>query len=87
MLSRLGVAGFAAGVVCGSLGFGLLWRQIGAARPNKAALGFAAAAVAGAAHGLVDASYALPELFVVWGLLCGLWGLPDNHGARQRLLN
>lgn len=87
LLSRLGAAGFAAAVACGGLGLGLLWRQIGAARPNKAALGFAAAAVAGAAHGLVDASYALPELFVVWGLLCGLWSLPDTHCAQQRLLN
>lgn len=76
LVSRLGLAGLGAGLAFFGIGFRALWRQIGKPAPSRVALGLAAAGVAGLAHGLVDASYALPELMLIWTLLFGLACMP-----------
>ncbi|MEZ4863368.1 MAG: O-antigen ligase family protein [Caldilineaceae bacterium] len=53
--------------------FGLLirrhWQSYGTDNCAVLHLGFLAATVAALAHGLIDASYALPDLMLVWALL------------------
>jgi hypothetical protein len=46
-----------------------LQRSVCDTRVAALALGALAAAAAGLAHGLIDVSYALPELMLVWVLL------------------
>jgi len=71
--TRLGLPGLVLGM--GWLGAGVfgLWRwlQSSVLQPHEAALalGCLAAAAAGLAHGLIDVSYALPELMLVWVLI------------------
>jgi putative inorganic carbon (hco3(-)) transporter len=69
---RLGLPGLLLGLAWLGLG---TWAVIGWLHrgPERAlALGVLAAIAAGAAHGLIDMSYALPELMIVWVLLFGL---------------
>jgi hypothetical protein len=60
-------------------------RQASADAPVDAALwlGTLAAMIAGIAHGLIDLSYAVPDLMLVWVLLTMLPvlrpTLPENH--------
>jgi len=53
--------------------FGLMirshWQQVTQGRQALLSLGLLAALAAGLAHGLIDASYALPDLMLVWVLL------------------
>jgi hypothetical protein len=56
------------------------WLQRGPER--TLALGVLAAIAAGLAHGLIDVSYALPELMIVWVLLFGLAPRQLSTGAR-----
>jgi O-antigen ligase len=71
--TRLGLPGLVLGMSW--LGAGVLgiwrWLQGSVAQPREAALalGCLAAAAAGLAHGLIDVSYALPELMLVWVLI------------------
>ncbi len=67
------------------LGLGLLWLGLGVVilvwqiprtRTPALALGLLAAAVAGLVHGLIDVSYALPDLMLVWVLIFTL-GAPS----------
>ena len=72
--TRLGLPGLALGLALWGTTVAGLWRGVTRA-PGEAAALYAGllAAVAGAlAHGLIDASYALPDLMVVWALLAGL---------------
>lgn len=67
-----------------------LWRGLRKAKPAaeraEPALvaGLLAAVVAGLAHGLIDVSYALPDLMLVWVLLFHLWrgsGQVNQHAV------
>ncbi len=70
--TRLGLVGLGLGM--GWLGAGVwtIWRWLrrtaGHGNDAALALGLLAAAAAGVAHGLIDVSYALPELMLVWVL-------------------
>ncbi len=72
ILSRLGMAGLFAGLAFFGTGLAVLRRQFQGTASNRLALGLTAACVAGLAHGMVDASYALPELMFTWTMLFGL---------------
>ncbi len=87
LLSRLGLPGFLGGLACGWVGLRQLYARITDSQPCKPALGFLAAAVAGLLHGQVDASYALPDLMLVWVFLFGLWWFPYPVRAPDLLLN
>ena len=50
------------------------------------ALGCLAAAAAGLAHGLIDVSYALPELMLAWVLLFQLAAAPALTSGRNGAL-
>lgn len=67
--TRLGLPG----LLLASLWFGTLfftqWRNVRANREAVIQLGLLAAGVAALAHGLIDASYALPDLMIIWVLL------------------
>lgn len=67
--TRLGLPG----LVLASLWFGTLffrqWRSVRAGQQAVLQLGLLAAGVAALAHGLIDASYALPDLMIIWVLL------------------
>ena len=71
--TRLGLPGLVLGI--GWLGAGVwgVWRWLRRTVRNAGvaalALGALAAAAAGLAHGLIDVSYALPELMLVWVLI------------------
>lgn len=56
--------------------FGLMikahWQQVTHGRQALLSLGLLAAIGAGLAHGLIDASYALPDLMLVWVMLSGI---------------
>lgn len=71
--TRLGLVGLALGLGWWAAGAVRLWRRVhtpGAGDAGAAAaLGLLAAAAAALAHGLIDVSYALPDLMLVWVLL------------------
>ncbi|MFO7634013.1 MAG: O-antigen ligase family protein, partial [Caldilinea sp.] len=71
--TRLGLAGVVLGMSWLSAGMWSIWRWLKqtTSRSSEAALalGCLAAAGAGLAHGLIDVSYALPELMLVWVLI------------------
>ena len=68
--------GLTLGLTFWSAGIALLWRRFrrGHGEVQVWALGFLAAAAAALAHGLIDLSYALPDLMIVWVLLFFLIG-------------
>ncbi len=63
--TRLGLPGLAVAGLWWGRG---IWHRIRGlrARPSAWGVGVLAAAMAGLAHGLIDASYALPDLMLVW---------------------
>ncbi|MDE0671193.1 MAG: O-antigen ligase family protein [Caldilineaceae bacterium] len=69
LLTRLGLPGFLTGLALARVVAGGLLQQLLSARPRPIAVGALGASAAGIAHGMVDASYALPELWLVWILL------------------
>jgi O-antigen ligase len=76
--TRLGLPGLLLGLAWLVLG---TWSVVGWLRrgPERTlALGALAATAAGLAHGLIDVSYALPELMIVWVLLFGLAPPPSR---------
>jgi O-antigen ligase len=77
--TRLGLVGLGLGGGWLAAGMGQLGRWLRAASERSTgeaalAVGCLAAAAAGLAHGLIDASYALPNLMWSWVLLFGLGG-------------
>lgn len=76
--TRLGIPGLLLGLAW--LGTGIagifVWLRRGADR--VLALGFLAASAAALAHGLIDVSYALPDLMIVWVLM---FGIPESERA------
>lgn len=80
LLTRLGLPGLLIGLAlawASAVGF---LRQLSSVRPEPMAVAALGACVAGIAHGMVDASYALPELWMMWVLLLTL-GLMHRQGA------
>ena len=67
--TRLGVPGLVLGMAWLGAGSYGIWRWFSGKAPSALALGCLAAAAAALAHGLIDVSYALPELMLVWVLL------------------
>ena len=80
LLTRLGLPGLLIGLAlawASAVGF---LRQLSSVRPEPMAVAALGACVAGIAHGMVDASYALPELWLMWILLPTL-GLVHRQSA------
>lgn len=82
--TRLGVVGLLLGL--GWLGTGIAglvaWLRRG---PERAlALGLLAAAAAAIAHGMIDVSYALPDLVLVWVFLSGVGWNPKGGRHDER---
>ena len=80
LLTRLGLPGLLTGLALAWVVAGGLLRQLSSVRPQPMAVAALGACTAGIAHGLVDASYALPELWLVWILLLTM-GLVHRQGA------
>lgn len=82
--TRLGLPG----LLLALLWFGALlvqhWRGLRTSRQPVLYLGLLAATVAALAHGLIDASYALPDLMIVWVLLTYLPVSVPDLPARSR---
>ena len=70
--TRLGIPGLLLGLAWLGLGTWSVWRWLHNGPQRALALGVLAAIAAGLAHGLIDVSYALPDLMIVWVLLFGL---------------
>ncbi|MCY3708128.1 MAG: hypothetical protein OXG26_04465, partial [Caldilineaceae bacterium] len=88
--TRLGLPGLALAAAWLALGVRSLWKAAAADAIAVGALGAAAAALG---HGLIDASYALPDLLLVWVFLLHLFpppaegksaANPDNRRANSR---
>jgi O-antigen ligase len=71
LLTRSGLPGLLFGLAFFATGFMLQWRMLRAAQPSQSvlALGLLAATTAALTHGMIDASYALPDLMLVWVFL------------------
>ena len=67
--TRLGVPGLVLGLAWLGTGIAGIWRWFTRGPQPALALGCLAASAAALAHGLIDVSYALPELMLVWVLL------------------
>lgn len=67
--TRLGVPGLVLGLAWLGTGITGLWRWFACGVHPALALGCLAASAAALAHGIIDVSYALPELMLVWVLL------------------
>lgn len=71
--TRLGIPGLALGLLYWSAGMARLWRAFRHAHDEAALLlGLLAASAAALAHGLIDVSYALPDLMLVWAFFFAL---------------
>ena len=67
--TRLGLPGLVLGVTFFALGLRTIWREIWRGENAALGVGLLAASVAALAHGLIDVSYALPDLLLVWVLI------------------
>ncbi|MFN8467065.1 MAG: O-antigen ligase family protein [Caldilineaceae bacterium] len=83
--TRLGIPGLLLGLAWLGLGTWSVLRWLRRGPTRALALGVLAAIAAGLAHGLIDVSYALPDLMIVWMLLFGL--APESHTAQEAALN
>jgi O-antigen ligase len=70
--TRLGLPGLALGLAWLGLGTWQIMHWLRRGPQHPLALGALAATAAALAHGLIDVSYALPELMIVWVWLFGL---------------
>lgn len=70
--TRLGLPGLLLAAFWLGDGVRRLWRQLRSGEDTGLALGCLAAIAASLAHGLIDASYALPDLMLVWVVLINL---------------
>jgi O-antigen ligase len=78
--TRLGLPGLVLASVFLAGIFGRLWRRLHLDLDPALALGLLAATAAALAHGLIDASYALPDLMLVWVLVAYL---PYTNGREK----
>jgi hypothetical protein len=79
--TRLGLPGLLLGLTWLALGTWSVLRWLRGGPSRALALGVLAAVVGGLAHGLIDVSYALPDLMLVWVFLFGLVPRPDHPAA------
>ncbi|MEZ4660911.1 MAG: O-antigen ligase family protein [Caldilineaceae bacterium] len=77
--TRLGLPGLGLGLLFFGAGFTQLWRALRSKSNGALYVGLLAAAAAGLAHGLIDVSYALPDLMLVWVLLFLLPNYDENE--------
>ena len=70
--TRLGLPGLALALAFFGVTIRQLWRNLRNSSEPILSLGLLAAVMASLAHGLIDASYALPDLMIVWVLLASL---------------
>ena len=80
--TRLGIPGLVLGLTFFALGVRSVWRGIRSGENAVLCVGLLAAAVAALAHGLIDVSYALPDLMLVWVFLFGVaevGDVPSSH--------
>jgi O-antigen ligase len=83
--TRLGLPGLLLGLTWLGLGAWSVVQWLRRGPERALALGALAAVAAGLTHGLIDVSYALPDLMVVWVLLFGLAPPPRRlRPANQR---
>lgn len=80
LLTRLGLPGLLTGLALAWVAAGGFVQQLSSVRPQPMAVAALGACTAGIAHGMVDASYALPELWMVWVLLLTV-GLVHRQGT------
>jgi O-antigen ligase len=89
--TRLGLVGLVLGLgwlAAGAGGVGRwLTQRAASSREAALALGCLAAVAAGLAHGLVDVSYALPDLMLVWVLLFHLGAASVPPGVQSGALH
>ena len=76
--TRLGLPGLALAAAWLWLGLRSLWR---AATSDAIAVGGLGVVAGALGHGLIDASYALPDLLIVWVFLLHLFSLPTASGT------
>jgi putative inorganic carbon (hco3(-)) transporter len=78
--TRIGIPGLVLGISFWlSTASGLLRKVLGAGRLSALAVGALAATITALAHGLLDVSYALPDLMAVWALFAVLAAVePDT---------
>ncbi len=76
--TRLGLPGLAMATAWLALGIRSLWRAVNFDAVAVGALGAVAAAIG---HGLIDVSYALPDLLIVWVFLLHLFGPPNASAS------
>ena len=76
--TRLGLPGLALAAAWLALGIRSLWR---AATHDAVAVGALGAVAAALGHGLIDASYALPDLLIVWVFLLHLFAGTTGTGS------
>jgi O-antigen ligase len=79
--TRLGLPGLLMGLLWLGLGVAAVVRWLRRGPERALALGVLGAAAAGLAHGLIDVSYALPDLMIVWVLLFGITPAPAATDA------
>jgi O-antigen ligase len=82
--TRLGLPGLALASVLLAAMVRRLWRRLHLGLDPTLALGFLAATAASLAHGLIDASYALPDLMLVWVLVAYLPHMNGRKGAGEQ---
>ncbi len=70
--TRLGIPGLVLGLAWMGAGVRGLWRDLQRRGWSALGVGLLAGTVAALAHGLIDASYALPDLMLVWVVMFGI---------------
>ena len=70
--TRLGLPGLVLGLGWITAGIAVIVRQLRTGPRPALALGLLAATAAALTHGLIDVSYALPDLMIVWVLMFGI---------------
>ncbi|MFN8491095.1 MAG: O-antigen ligase family protein [Caldilineaceae bacterium] len=70
--TRLGLPGLGLALLFFGVTMRQLWHGLRSSAQPVLQLGLLAAVITALAHGLIDASYALPDLMIVWVLLAGL---------------
>ncbi|HXF62120.1 MAG TPA: O-antigen ligase family protein, partial [Caldilineaceae bacterium] len=86
--TRLGLPGLLLGIAFFGAGCRLLWLRLRSVLRGDTAgvalwLGLLASALAALIHGLIDLSYAAPDLMLVWVFTFSLATIPDAPGSRR----
>ena len=82
--TRLGLVGLLLGIAFFVTGIRQLWRSFTGMLQPVLALGLLAATAAGLIHGLIDVSYALPDLMIVWYHILPFDGLGGRRAPHPK---